>query len=1029
MEFFFLKVDSNAILIISHVGYETKMVKVTKTVLNIKLKIKVNVLKSVVINTGYQKIEQTHTTGAIATIKSKSYNTRINTNNFLIGLQNKIPGLLINNNDKFEGNSLFQIRGISTINGDKTPLIVVDGYPTNLTLDMIDPNEVASVSVLKDAAAAAIYGVRASNGVIVITRKNAKAGKIRVDFRLTTSLTPKEDYSRYRWDKNGSNTIIDYMKSKYLDGHAYLPSWSIISNPLSNYYNFPPPVMILAQLKSGVITQQQADQQLNAMGSYNNAKDYSRLFLRKASLQTYNLDISGGNKNVLYYLTANYTGNKAEQIKHNNNSYLLSGRATINFSKRFSLDLTTDFQEENNNSAPIPDINNIYPFEHFQDANGNPLPLYEGSHITSYRNSYLMSQGLLDNSWFPLVDMNAISTKIHTLNNRITANFRYDIGKGLDFTFGGVYENSQTSTKYLAGENSSVVHQYVNAYTIEGTNGLEYYLPQGSFLQRTSAGMEDYTLRAQLNYNKQIHKDHAINFILGGEIRDVINKSNLASYFGYNDNSLLQQPVDYNYLKYFQNTVGYYNLLFPSNPFLNVDNLFNLAFKEDRYVSLYSSLVYSYKSKYTVTGSFRIDQTNLFGTDPKYRYKPLWSVGGAWNVNKESFMQNVNWVKSLKLRVAYGFDGNVAKNSLPQIIATEGFNFFSDNFAYSLANKIPMLTLKDFANSALRWEQTRSLNLGIDYHIFKRIYGSIDYYVRTSTDVLANSPIDPTKGGFEAVVNKASIRNKGFEFSLHADWITRKVFNWNTGLIFSYNRNKVLNVYNEIADNAPLNLVTGGNITNYVKGYSTGAIFAWHYAGVDSLGNLLIYDQNGKPAPMGYPLYDNRKAIHYEGSSIPTTSVGLSNRVDIKNFYVYVMVNYFGGFKVRATVPNANIASIGQSDLRPLEGADNYWKKPGDEKKPGILPSVFNPYYSYLAYTDRYIVNGAYVTLSDLTASYSFRDSKWVKKAGISNLELRLQAHNLYTLAFNRYDYSLATGSYAKAYLTPTYTIGLYINY
>ncbi|MNL40674.1 hypothetical protein D3C87_1630410 [compost metagenome] len=156
------------------------------------------------------------------------------------------------------------------------------------------------------------------------------------------------------------------------------------------------------------------------------------------------------------------------------------------------------------------------------------------------------------------------------------------------------------------------------------------------------------------------------------------------------------------------------------------------------------------------------------------------------------------------------------------------------------------------------------------------------------------------------------------------------------------------------------------------------------------------------------------------GSSIPKHNLGLSNRVDVGRFYFYCMINYYGGFNVRVAVPNARTT-------RPLAGSDNYWKKAGDEAIPNILPAVGNTYYSYLQYTDSYIVSGSYFTLGDLTASYSFKPGK-AGKDGMS-FELRGQASNLYTIGLNKYDYSVATGNYEKPYVTPTYTLALRANF
>lgn len=983
------------------------------TILVLILKESALSLNEVSINTGYQLIKPEQSTGAVSRIGTKDYESQISTD-FLSGLANKVTGLLINNDAANFRGSLFQIRGISTISGNSQPLIVLDGYPTEQTLDMIDPNEIKSVTVLKDAAAAAIFGVRASNGVIVIERKQASQGKQVLDFRATYGFTPKDNYSRYRWDPDASADIVNYERTLYRNAFS-AGTWANITNANSTSpTNYPAPAIVMVQQAAGLITADQANREFAALGAYNNSSDYSKLFLRTAATQTYNLDMSGGNQKALYYITANYTNNDLKQKNNDNNRFLLSARTTLNFSKRFSLELTTDYQEGRTNTSPIPDINQIYPFEHFKDNNGNPLPVNIGSIVNPYYNANTMSLGFLDQQYYPLVDMDQVTNTTHTVNNRVTANFRYLLGKGFDLTFGGIYEHSNERYKYYDSEQSSVAKQIINTYATVGANGITYNIPQGGYLQESNQETSSLTGRAQLNYNKHIGKDHSINAIIGTEIRNVTNQYNSAAYFGYNDQTLLQQPVNYQTLMGSTFVTGY----FPFNGRLNYNNLFNQYYEDDRFLSGYSNIVYSFRNKYSLTGSVRIDQSNLFGTNPKYHYKPLWSLGTAWNIDQEKFMQNISWVKALKMRIAYGFNGNIATNALPQVIAQAGFNKLGPV-------AIPQLSLSSYANSGLRWEQTKNFNWGLDYTIFKNVSGSFDFYDKKSTDILSNIQIDPFKGGSSALVNSASIDNRGIEASLHADWISRPRFNWNTGFILSHNTSKVLQVYNNnILPNSASYLYLPNGNTGYLQGYPVGAIFSYKYAGVDKTGYPLIYGADGNAHQLLNP--DGGKGdVEYSGNSIPGINAGLSNRVDVGNFYFYCMINYYGDFKVRVPLPNPGV-------IRPLAGSNNYWKQAGDENIPGILPSI--PYLNpstdpYINYLNTYVVNGDYFTLGDVTASYNIGNTPFLKKAGFSHFEVKLQAQNIYTVALNKYNYSVATGSYAKPYVTPTYTIGLFTTF
>ncbi|MBB5439708.1 TonB-linked SusC/RagA family outer membrane protein [Pedobacter sp. AK017] len=1035
--FLLQNVEEGTTLVISYTGYKTREIVASKDLGTIRMDIAVANLEevAVTVNTGYQKIKPEQSTGAVSQIGTKEYESRVSSN-FLDGLVNRLPGLLINNSVQFTSTApgaisstsrpLFNIRGISTMSANQSPLIVVDGYPTELTLDMIDPNEIKSVTILKDAASATVYGVRASNGVIIIERKQATPGAAQFNFRTTLGITPEENYSRYRWDPEASGINANYVRERQ-SLNITPGSWGLLFAPgIPNGGNVRRsiPFYIQAQLAAGIITPAQAESSFAELANYDNLDDYSRLFQRTAIAQTNTLNISGGVPNALYYITANYTGNRSNAILNDNNRFQLTGRTTLKLAKRLSLELTTEYQENRVNGAPVPGAASYAGYERYEDVNGNPAAIISQSYAPVY-NSFILSQGLLDQNYYPLIEANKVSNKTRTLNNKTIANFNYDIGKGFNLLFGGVYETSRTEFRHLAAQGSNEVNSFVNNYTVTPTAAnpalaFKRNLPDGDFLRQQNATSTGYTARTQLNYNKRMG-NHSLNGIAGAEIRRVLNKSNLASYFGYNDQSLLHQPVDY--ASIFNGVTGTSGTLVTGNGLGLLENYFNQGYDDDRYVSAFSNVVYSFKDTYSLSGSIRIDQSNLFGSDPKYKYKPLWSLGAAWNIHKEDFMSNFNWLHQLKLRGAYGFNGNVAKLSLPQVIAQSRNNNAN-------TPTLPSLVLFSNANTGLRWEQTENLNLGLDFNVFKNITGSFEYYTKKTTDVMGNSSIDPTLGANSALINYASIRNNGLEFSLKADWISTRDFNWNTGIVVAKNSSKVLDVYRTGQYNPQVLDVLG-----YVSGYPVGAMFSYDTRGLNNEGHPIIYDQNGasyvvNTSSTGTPLVTamsdkNSGLVQYSGTSVPTISGGLSNRVDVGNFYFFAMINYYGGFKVRVPRPTP-------AENRPLPGSNDYWRVAGDELKTNI-PNLTDlnssaPGLAY-RYNSNYVVHGDYMTLGDVTVSYRLNDLKFMKNVGFKNFELKAQASNLYSVGFNRYNFSMATGSYAKSYLTPTYTLGLFTNF
>ncbi|WEK19937.1 MAG: SusC/RagA family TonB-linked outer membrane protein [Candidatus Pedobacter colombiensis] len=993
------------------VGYKTKEIAATalKTNPTIKLEVKTGELDEVaVVFTGYQKIKTEQLTGATSTINNKAYESPIVTNNFLQGLQNKLAGVLINGDLKFEGNSLFQIRGISTISATKQPLVVVDGYPTELSLDGINPNEIESVTVLKDAAAAAIYGVRASNGVIIVERKKAVKGDPKFAFRSTLSITPKEDYTTYRFAP--TSTKMRYNIDAY-DRYPY---------PKNFYPNSPQRYSAgdepLLDLSDGLITRAEAEKRMADQYAYDNTADYSKYFEQNKVTQQYDFNLSGGTEKALYYVSSNFTRNQNSKIKSNDQRFLLSGRGSYNFNDKLSFIMTTDFIQTKNNSVPVFGLNDFYSFERFQDDNGNPKATFAGSPINPLFSNAMIAQGYFDNMSYPLRDINEVSDRGMTTSNKIVGDLLYKFIPGLSLKVGGVYEFSTTTNKHIATENASEIKQYVNNYSEVGTDGIiKFNLPKGGYNKTKVATTTGYTLRAQLNYDKKLSEDHAINVIIGAETRKVTAELNGFANFGYNDQTLLQQPVDYNKIL----TGTWSNPLYYPNPQLSFTDLFQKTFEDNRYVSAYFNGVYTFKSKYTLSGSMRIDQSNLFGTDPKYRYKPLWSVGAAWNVDKEAFMEQLAWVDHLKLRASKGFNGNVSKVSLPQIIA----NYANNLRTSPTSTGLNILSLE---NSALRWEETNNFNAGLDFTIFKRITGSIDFYSKKSKDLLGNTGIDPTKGASSAVLNSAKLDNKGFEIALNSDWIQRKSFNWNTGIAFSYNTSKVRDVYQN-STKFNYNYVDGSNINNYIVGYPVGSLFSYRAAGLNADGLPTVYDKNNNIKKLTSSNDEGLNDLEYSGNGIPPYAIGISNRFDIGPFYFYAMIDLYTGFKTRIPRPSP-------SSNRPQEGAENYFKTPGDEAKTDVMGfyniSTIDFSHDFPAYnnSNKYVVNGSYLLLRDVTVSYRL-NNQFLKTIGFSNFEIKAQGSNLYTKGFNKYNYSPATGDYMRRNLVPTFTIGLFTNF
>lgn len=1009
------KLPSETLIKFSAVGYNTMNLKFSQILKNggkVTLTTAENTLNGVdVISNGYTTIRKEQSTGATSTITTKAFESRINLN-VLDGLQNRIPGLQINNDIQYKGNPILQIRGISTLTANANPLIVVDGYPTELTLSAINPNEIKSITVLRDAASAAIYGVRAANGVIVIERKKAEIGKPNFTFISTVSITPKEDYSTYRYANSKAN--VDY---ELVD--PYIPSIRGINTMLGRSNPITPVTFLLFQKELGNITESELNSKLDSLRSYNNADDFSRLFQRTAVTQQYNLQMSGGNDKATYFLSGNYMRNATNNKTENNQNFVLSSRGTYKISEKLFTSLSMDLTQSNSESGVIPSLAGFFPFEQFADQQGKPLPTFYNSTTNPLYNAARLKEGFMDNMYYPLSELNLVHNNNKGLNNKILGDIIYSVLPSLKLKVGGVYERNSNEFKHFAEENSAEARRLFNAYVKpnDDASGFVYNLPKGGILRKTNTNMSSYTLRAQFMFDKKITPKSELNFVLGGEMRKQVISGSTSSIYGYNDQTLLQSPVNLSSLT----SQAWYSQYFTRNSILDsYSGLFNESFTDDRFISSFGNGIYTYLDRYSLSGSFRIDQTNLFGTDPKFRYKPLWSFGFSWNAKKEKFLKDIDFVDDARIRASYGHNGNISKNSIPNLIAAYTTNIRT-------IPTITALSLSSLGNPSLRWEDTENTNIGLNLSLFKRINIALDYYNKYGKDILGNAPLDPTKGNSSAILNASTLRNTGIELKLDIDWIKKTVYNgfsWNSGIVLSRNTNKVISVFNQ-SGLLSTSYVDGSQL--FIKGYPIAPIFSYQYTGLNSSGIPEILDQNGTKKTLTYGNDQGLKDIQYLGSAIPTINGGWSNRLDFGPFYVFCMIDYFGGFKTR-------VSPLFPSAVRPLKGAENFFREAGDETKTDILgvgdytAEGYNEGYTVYQYANKFTVRGDYFVLRDVTLSYTLPNQK-SKKLGLNSIELKFQASNIYTFGLNKYNYSIATGDFARTRLVPTFTLGVFTTF
>ena len=1045
------QVDPDAIVIISYVGYNTRelSIKLIQQMGTIVLQENATSLGEVaVISTGYQTLKKSQLTGAYSSVNRETYQQSVPASgNIVDNLEGRLSGLMLNINQSRNSwadpanTSPFVIRGVSTFQAIKKPLIVLNGYPTEVDIESINPYDITSVTILKDAASAAIYGVRASNGVVVINTRKGTNGKPKI--QLTTALTfrPKPDYSKLNLAK-GRN-YVDFEAAQSLN--------DIENNFYSKDYidqvngTYTPVFSITDDLYNGKITQAQADQMYNDIAAYDNTDDYKRLFLQNQLYQTYDLNVNGGGPNSTYLFGVNHQDNRGSAKFSGYNKTNVNYRGTFDFSKTIGLDLQTTYSNSNSKSVPVPDYTSFKPYQHFLDPAGNVMSSYFAPYNENYfglgdkdgtigaqRNEENMAMGLYDLMYYPYQELFESSTKTNSNLYRAQANLKVNLLSGLNLEMGGVFEKQLMKLTNFASENAYETRIMLNYFARPdpSTGNPIFGIPQGGVNKTTESDITAYTLRAQLTYNKLLSGKHDLSFLGGVEQRRNISSSRLNTVFGYNGNTLTIKPTDltllgnYNYYPEYTDLLvsGLSGFVFDQTQY---NQFFNEIYTDDRFLSYYANGAYTYNDRYTVTGSLRIDQSNLFGTDEKFRYTPLWSAGFAWNLHNENFMKNLSWVDELKLRIAAGYNGNIKKGSGP-------FNLLQSSINSYVPNPVVGYTILAPRNNQLRWEKTFNFNAGIDVGFLQnRLSASADFYIKRGSDIFSAIESDPTLGVSNLLTNNASIENRGIDLSLSSLNLKSGNFSWRSQLTGAFNSSKVRQVKNTYR--GFYNFTRAGGAEN-ITGHPMNSVLTLDYAGLNELGQPLVRDEQGNLVVLSFsPQVDiPLSAMKFAGVNDPKYMLGFNNQFSLGSFSLSALLMYYGGHVALLQPPSI-------FDSRPENGIQNIWKQAGDEKTTNIpgfggaygTPEYINTRAGY-QYAQQFVRKMDYIALRNVTLTYNL-NNQFAQKLGLSQTKLIFQVQNPVKYVFSGNDVDPETLNYISGKrglpVVPSYTFSLSTNF
>ncbi len=1054
----------NITLVFSYVGMKTQQIKVDKDFKYIRIHMEAipNMMEEVVV-TGYQNIKRENATGSYQIIRAEDMDKRY-TGDITSNLEGKVPGVVYDPKSNSNDENAITIRGKSTFNAKESPLVVVDGLPIEGGMNTINPYDIENITILKDAAAASIYGARASNGVIVITSKKAKSQKLSVDFNADLQISEKMNYDNYNWA-----SAADLIQLEKYNFDAMLKN-----NPKSIEDNFnlldrgkanelTQVMRVLLENNRGNISDEEMNRTFDRWSRNDYRKEYQKVHDRTQVSQQYNLALRVSGNTLSSNIVINWNGNNGGIKGHDASSLSLKYLGDLKVASWMDMNFSINVLNNRTKGHALGSYGNINSFLAYQSMY-NP----DGTRARMEADIY-PGEEVLKNPEYELKDVtynvadeieggyNTNKSRYTNVRTNVMALFRLPV-KGWTAQAQFQYEDifSRNTTQY--SKDSQFMRSLFNRYTTTSSviewvdtpdpfnwdftgwdgnpdhlykdpvtiNKTIHNIPDGDALTERTTQSQYYTFRAQTRYNREFFGVHAIDFLAGFEYRQTHTSWEQGGYYGYDrqTSSNLNMITNWEYIN--KPTVG----VMGSNytPY-GAPVTFKTSETLHRYYSYYFTGNYVYDSRYSISGSYRVDKADMFGTDPKFRGKPLWSAGTSWNIHNEEFLRPFTWLNVLKFRASYGLTGNIDNSVSSYLTASMATNQFGNLYG----------TLNTPPNDQLRWEKTATWNAGIDFAFLGyRLAGTFDFYRKNGSDILTSAELDPTTGWTTQTINSAKMTNTGVELQLDGQILQARRRNdiaVSLGFNIAYNNNKVTDLRRYPTSASEFLGMS------FHKGYPLNSLFSIDYAGlVDKDGTIFVgwYDKNGEvqttsTSSSTFTMDD----VIFSGTTVPKISGSLTPEIRWNGFSLSAMFAFYGGHYMRTDNDAWSSMTAGTAGYKGAFGNAafsrdllRYWN--GDEVPAnGWMSTKNGSNISIGTLRNTAVKHADYMKFRNLVLSYSF-DPKLCHKIGLNDLRIRLQMNNIATWARNSMGidpeaYLLSNGTHRDK--TPrSYTMSLMFN-
>ncbi|QEC44094.1 SusC/RagA family TonB-linked outer membrane protein [Pseudobacter ginsenosidimutans] len=919
---FNLTAKENDILRFSYLGMKSYEVKIRKDeFLKIALDTAPSVMTEYVV-TGYQTIEKRMLTGAVTTLTPDKF-LRPGAASIDQMLQGKVPGMVVTfNSGSPSAAPKIRIRGTSTILGNASPLWVVDNIirtdPVNLSplqvntvlaaaqesnfsmvgnaISGINPYDIESITFLKDAAATSIYGVQAANGVIVVKTKRGKPGPVAINYNLSLGFTGRPRYTQM--NLMNSKERVDVSREMLQNGIYYPNGLRSVSYE-----------QLVDQLSARKITQEEFSEKVGQLETMNT--DWFDLLTQNAFNQTHSIGFSGGAGKTNYYASVSFFDNKGAFKGDNLQSY--SGRLNLesNLSSKLNVNLLIDASYRKAKG-----YYNVNPFDYALQTSRtiHPDSFYIAQVSTNMRTPWVNPDPIRYNIRNE-IDQTGSTTTTQSFN--INTGINYRLMRGLSFQ--GTYNleasgnsnfNFITARSYAA----AVIRGFdYNAYKKGDFKFEKSPLPYGGIGYPASTQNLALNIRNQFNYNLSLFEGRDnLSAMVSQEMRSVKQDGTMSlepGYFPERGNTYYS---------------GYYNTrsAIGSQAYHQVVNTNTVT----NTLSWMAGFNYQFNRKYTISSSIRTDGSNRFGQYSNQRFLPNWHVGAMWNITAEPFMERVNWVEQAALRASYGSQGNVVSQVGPQLIASYPSAPVDD-----VSNEF-VLDLKSLPYPDLRWEKSKSFNLGMDLMLFKgRLQINANAYYNRTTDLIVTVALPLEYGVKNMYMNNGSMNNKGWDLGVTVVPIRSKSgVTWNQTFNYSMNYNKVVRsgIVNNYAE-----YLSGSAV---VPGMPFGSFYSFGFAGLSPVNGMPLYDFYEKNP--GFNKDDPSTWLKYSGRVDPILDMGTTSTITYKSFSLNAsFLLRLGHHKRLNPLYPRNASEIAPTPEMNLsrEMLDR-WRKPGDETRTTI---------------------------------------------------------------------------------------------